>query len=66
MKMMDDIFQPLVVGLAAALFILILTGIGEFYGGDWQTVAQGVTMFILIVVGIYVAAWVLFQITGRR
>ena len=62
---MDDIYQPLTVGLAALLFILVLTGIGEFYGGDWQTVAQGVTMFILIIVGFYVGAWTLMQLIGR-
>lgn len=63
--MMDDIFQPLAVGLVALLFILVLNGIGSFYGGDWVTVAQGVTGFILIVVGVFVAAWVLMQITRR-
>jgi len=63
---MDDIYQPLTVGLAALLFILVLAGIGEFYGGDWQTVAQGVTMFILIIVGFYVGAWTLMQLIGRR
>lgn len=63
---MDDIYQPLTVGLAAFLFILVLTGIGSFYGGDWQLVAQGVTMFILIIVGFYVGAWVLFQLIGRH
>lgn len=64
--MMDDIFQPIVVGLCIFIFALILTGIGSFYGGDWETVAQGVTMFLLIIVGFYYGALVLMKVLGRN
>lgn len=62
---MDELFQVITVGLAVFLFSLFLLGIGSFAGGSWEPVAQGVAAFLLIVVGIYMAALTLLRLTKR-
>ncbi len=62
---MDEMYVIIGIGLCVFAFLAILLGLGEFYGGDWETVAQGVTKFILIIVGFSFAAYVLVRL-GRR
>jgi len=57
-----------IIGIFACIFafLLLLLGIGSFYGGDWETVAQGVTPFIMLVLGFAFGAYVLWNLLGRR
>lgn len=59
-------FAVVAIGLSIFVFLAILLGIGEFYGGDWQTVAQGVTKFILIIVGFAVGSYVVVALMEKR
>lgn len=63
---MDQGFAVIGIGLAIFCFLLVLLGIGSFYGGDWNTVAQGIAKFILIIVGFAVGVFALIAIMGRR
>ena len=63
---MNEMFAIIGIGLCVFAFLLILLGIGSFYGGDWELVAQGVSKFILIVVGFSFAAYVLVRLMGKR
>jgi hypothetical protein len=54
------------IGISIFAFLLVLVGIGSFYGGDWQLVAQGIAQFILIVVAICFGFFVLVKIMERR
>ena len=63
---MDELYAIVGIGICIFSFLAILLGIGEFYGGDWQTVAQGVTSFILIVVGFAFGCFVLVKIMERK
>lgn len=63
---MDDAYVIITIGLCIFAFLAVLLGIGSFYGGDWQTVAQGVTQFILLIVGFCFAAVVVVRIMERK
>jgi len=63
---MDEVYAIVGIGLSLFAFLLILLGIGSFYGGDWELIAQGVTKFILIVVGFSFGCYVLVKILERR
>lgn len=64
--MMDELYAVLGIGVCVFLFLLVILGLGSFYGGDWDTVAKGVTSFILIVVCFAFAAFVLVKLMERR
>lgn len=63
---MDEMYAVLGIGLCIFVFLVILLGLGSFYGGDWELVAQGVTKFILIITGFSFAVYVLVKLMGRR
>lgn len=63
---MDEMYAVIGIGLCIFAFLIILLGLGSFYGGDWELVAQGVTQFILIVVGFAFAVYVLVKLMERR
>lgn len=63
---MDEVYALIGIGLCIFCFLAVLLGIGEFYGGDWQLVAQGVTKVILIIVAFAFACFVLVKIMGRK
>jgi hypothetical protein len=63
---MDEAYAVVVIGVCVFLFLLILVGIGDFYGGNWELVAQGITQFILIVVGFAFGSYVLVKIMERK
>ena len=63
---MNEMFAVIGIGLCVFAFLLILLGIGSFYGGDWELVAQGVSKFILIVVGFAFASYILVNLMGKR
>lgn len=63
---MDEMYAILGIGLCIFAFLLILLGIGSFYGGDWELIAQGVTQFILIVVGFAFGCYVLVKVLERN
>jgi len=54
------------IGLCVFAFLLVLLGIGSFYGGAWETVAQGIAKFILIIVGFAYGCYVLVKVLERR
>lgn len=57
----DEVFTVVVVGLSVLIFSLILLGLGSWYGGNWEAVAQGIVAFMGVVVAFYVAAMVLIK-----
>ena len=63
---MNEMFAILGIGLSVFCFLMLLLGLGEFYGGDWETVAQGVTVFILVIVGFALGAFVLMKVVEKR
>jgi hypothetical protein len=62
----NEAYAIIGIGICIMLFLLVLLGIGEFYGGDWNTVAQGVAKFILLIVGFAFGAYVLVKLLERR
>jgi len=63
---MDESVAVVMIGICVAVFLLILLGIGSFYGGDWETVAQGVTQFILLIVAFAVGSFVIVKLMGGK
>jgi hypothetical protein len=63
---MDEASAILGIGVCLFAFLAVLLGIGSFYGGDWQLVAQGITQFFLIIVGFSFGAYVLIKIMEKR
>ena len=63
---MDELVSIVIIGFCIFSFLLVLLGIGEFYGGNWQLIARGVTQFILIIVGFAFGCFVLVKIMERR
>ena len=63
---MNEAYAIIGIGICIMLFLLVLLGIGEFYGGDWNLVAQGVAKFILLIVGFAFGAYVLVKVLERR
>ena len=63
---MDEMYAVIGIGICVFAFLIILLGLGSFYGGNWELVAQGVTKFLLIVVGFAFGAYVLVKLMGRR
>lgn len=57
----DEVFTVVVVGLAVLIFSLILLGLGSWYGGNWEAVAQGIVAFMGIVVAFYIGALALIK-----
>jgi hypothetical protein len=53
------------IGVLIVGFLLVLIGLGEFYGGNWEIVAQGVTNFILIIVGFAFACFVIIKVIDK-
>ena len=52
--------------MAVFIFLLFLLVFGEVQGGEWQTVAQGVARFSLLIVGFATAVLVIVKLIGRR
>lgn len=63
--MMDDAFAIIAIGLSIFIFLVILLGIGEFYGGAWSSIAQGVAPFILLIVAFCFGAFILVRVMRR-
>ena len=63
---MEDAYVLITIGLSIFAAILVILGIGSYFGGDWNTVAQGVTQFILVIVAIIFAFFVLARLIGGR
>lgn len=63
---MNELYAVLSIFICIFVFLLLLLGLGSFYGGDWEVVAQGVTQFIVIVTVFAFAAYVLVKVMERR
>lgn len=63
---MDEMYAVVGIGLCIFAFLIILLGLGSFYGGEWELVAQGVTKFILLIVAFSFGAYVLVKVMGKR
>lgn len=62
---MDDMYMLIAIGLCVFAFLALLLGIGQFYGGQWNLVAQGVTKFIMVIVGFAFAAFVIVRLMKK-
>lgn len=62
---MDDMYVLVSVGLCIFVFLAILLGIGQFYGGQWNIIAQGVVKFILLIVAFAFAALVIVRLMKK-
>lgn len=63
---MDDVYVLIGIGLSIFAFLLMLLGIGAYAGGDWDTVAKGITPFILIITGFAFACFILWRLLIGR
>jgi len=63
---MDDAYVVIAIVLCVFAFLAVLLGIGQFYGGEWNTVAQGVAEFIMLIMGFCFAAIVIVRLMGRK
>lgn len=63
---MDDMYAVIAIVLCIFAFLLVLLGLGEFYGGEWSLIAQGLAKFILLVMAFCFGAFVLVRLVGRR
>jgi len=59
-------FGIIAIGLTIFIFLAVLLFLGQFYGGTWETVAQGVSKFVLIIVVFAYAIYALVAILRRR
>lgn len=64
--MMDEMLSLVIVGLCIAAFLIILLGVGSFFGGDWELVAQGVASFIMVIVGFVYGCIVVTIVMGKK
>lgn len=62
----NEMYAAIGIGVCITAFLAILLGIGDAYGGDWQTVAQGVATFTIIIVAFAIGCYVLFNLVSRR
>jgi hypothetical protein len=63
---MNEMYAVLAIGLSIFSVLAVLVGLGQAYGGSWAVVAQGVTTFILIIVGFVTGCFVLVQLIKRH
>jgi hypothetical protein len=63
---MDDMMAVIIIGICVFVFLAAMLGIGEFYGGQWSIVAQGVTKFILLIVAFAFGCFVLVRLVNKR
>jgi hypothetical protein len=54
------------IGICILAFLAILLAFGEFYGGTWQIVAQGVAKFTIVITVFALAVYVAVYLAGRR
>lgn len=62
----NELLAPVLIGLAVFVVALIILAFGEFYGEQWEPVAQGVTKFLIIITVFAEAVYALFVFLGRR
>jgi hypothetical protein len=62
---MDDVYVIIVIFLCIFGFLLVLLGMGSFYGGDMNTIAQGVSKFILLITGFAFGCFVLWRLLKK-
>lgn len=63
---MNEMFAVLGIGIALGCFLLVILALGSFAGGDWEAVAQGVTLFFAIIVTFCLGAFGLVKVMERR
>ena len=63
---MDDAAAIVTIGICLFAFLLVLLGLGEFYGGEWQLIAQGVATFMLLIVAFAFGAFVLVRVINKK
>ena len=56
----------ILIYIAVFVFLLFLLAFGEVQGGEWQTVAQGITKFSLLIIAFTSAVFVIVKLVGRR
>ena len=64
--MADTVISVIGILVAIFSFLLVLLAVGQYFGGDWSSVTQGVAKFILIITVFGLACFALFQLVGRH
>jgi TM2 domain-containing membrane protein YozV len=63
---MDDMMAVIIIGICVFAFLGAMLGIGQFYGGEWNIIAQGVAKFILLIVAFSFGCFVLVRLANKR
>lgn len=63
---MDEAYALIGIGLAFFSLLIIIMGVGTFYGGEWELVAQGLTQFMLLAVAFSFGVYVVVKVMGKR
>ena len=61
-----DVVTIIFIYIAVFCFLLFLLAFGKVQGGEWETVAQGVTKFSLLIVVFATAVLVIVKLIGRK
>ena len=61
-----NVITIILIYIAVFCFLLFLLVFGEVQGGEWETVAQGVTKFSLLIVAFTTAVLVIVKLIGRK
>lgn len=64
--MENEILALVGIGLCIFIFLAVLLAMGSVYGGNWSTVAQGITPFIVVITIFAYGAYILVKLMGRR
>jgi hypothetical protein len=62
---LDEVYALIAIGLCIFAFLLVLLGIGEFYGGDLKTIAEGVAKFVMIIVAFAYGCFVVMRLIKK-
>ena len=62
---MEEAYALVGVGLSVFAFALILLALGTYAGGNWEAISQGISVFLMIVVGFFFAAYVLKNVMEK-
>jgi hypothetical protein len=62
----DEMLGLILIGVCIFIFLAIIVFFGSFYGEPWNTVAQGVAKFIIIITIFAYGVYIVVHLAGRR
>ena len=62
----DHVVAVIGICLAIFCFLMLLLGVGAYFGGSWVFVTQGVTKYIFVVTVFSLACYTLFYLAKGR